>query len=51
MGWPLISIVWQSRCSILFSMLMFMPVVPTILTRNERYCSWFRNSMFLACWS
>jgi len=27
MGWPLLKIAWQRRCSILFSMLMFMPVV------------------------
>jgi len=28
-----------------------MPVVPAILTRNKRHCSWFRNSVSLACWS
>jgi len=28
-----------------------MPVVLTILTRNERHCSRFRNRMSLACWS
>jgi len=22
-----------------------------ILTRNKRRCSWFRNSVSLACWS
>jgi len=30
---------------------MFMPVVPAILTRNKRRCSRFRNSVSLACWS
>jgi len=43
--------VCQGRCSILFSTLMFMPVVPAILTRNKRRCSRFRNSVSLACWS
>jgi len=51
MGWPFFKFVWQKRCSILFSTLMFMPVVPAILTRNKRRCSWFRNSVLLACWS
>jgi len=37
-------------CSVLFSTFMFIPVVPAILTRNERHCSRFRNSMSLACW-
>jgi len=32
-------IVWQRKRSILFSMLMFMPVVSAILTRNERHFS------------
>jgi len=32
-------------------MLMFMPAVPTILMRNERHCSRFRNSISLAYWS
>jgi len=36
--------------SILFPTLMFMPVVPTILTRNERYCSRFRNSSLCCLW-
>jgi len=31
--------------NILFSTLMFMSVVSAILTRNERYCSRFRNTM------
>jgi len=33
--WPLFKIVWQRRCSILFSTLMFMSVVPAILTKND----------------
>jgi len=37
MGWPLLIITWQRRCSILFSTLMFMPVAPTILTKNEHH--------------
>jgi len=28
--------------------LMFMPVVPAILTRNNRHCSGFRNDMSMA---
>jgi len=51
MGRPSFKIVWQRRCSILFSTLMFMPVVPAIQTRNKRSCSRFRNSVSLACWS
>jgi len=44
MGWPLklfgkiglaLEIVWPNKCSMLFSTLMFMPVDPAILTRNE----------------
>jgi len=55
MGWSLLKIVWQRRCSILFSMLVFMPVVPAILTRNDRsILSWmksrFWNCVSLACW-
>jgi len=42
MGWPILKILWQRRCSILFSTLMFMLVVPVILTRNKRHCSRFR---------
>jgi len=30
---------------------MFMPVVPALLTRNERHCSRFWNRMSLACGS
>jgi len=26
-------------------------IVPAILKRNKRYCSRFRKSMSLACWS
>jgi len=44
MSWPLLKFVWQRRCNILFSTLMFMPVVPAILTRNERHCSSLRYS-------
>jgi len=51
MGWPLLKIVWQRRCNILFSALMFIPVVPAILTRNKRHCSRFRSSTSFACWS
>jgi len=36
MGQTSLKLFWQRRDSILFSMLMFMPVVPAILTRNER---------------
>jgi len=50
MGWPH-EFVWQRRCSVLFSPLMFIPVFLAILTRNKRHCSRFRNSMSLACWS
>jgi len=46
MGWLSLKIVWQRRCSILFSMHMFMPVVPAIPTRIERYCSQFREYVF-----
>jgi len=46
-GTGLTEIVRQKRRSILFSMLMFMPVVLTILTRNERQFGWFRNSVSL----
>jgi len=43
-GMTSLKIVCQRRCNLLFSMLMFMPVVPAILARNERYCSRFRNN-------
>jgi len=33
------------------AMLMFTPVVPAILTKNERHLGRFSNSMSLACWS
>jgi len=52
MGWPLfLKFVWQRKCSILFFTLMFMLVVPAILTRNKRRCSRFWNSVSLVCWS
>jgi len=52
MGWPFLKIVWQKRCSILFSTLMFMPVVPAMLMKKKKKrCSRFWNSVSFACWS
>jgi len=52
-GWSLLKIVWQRRCSILFSTLKFMPVVPAMLTRNKRHsvdsetvCIWLVDRSF-----
>jgi len=50
MDWPLLKLFGKAMQHIIFT-LIFIPVIPTILTRNKRYCSWFRNSMSLACWS
>jgi len=50
MDWPLNNFLAQ-RCRLLLSTLMYMPVVPAKMTRNERHLSQFRNNMSLAFWS
>jgi len=46
MGWPLLNLFVKEIQHINFYAHVH-PVFPAILTRNERYCSRFRNSMSL----
>jgi len=54
MGWPLLNenrLAKEMQHIIIFYAHVHAPVVPALLTRNERHCSRFRNSMSSVCWS
>jgi len=53
MSWPLLNLFGKEMQHIIFyaHVRLFILVVPAVLTKNERHCSRFRNSMSLACWS
>jgi len=51
MGWRFLICLAKEMQHIIFYTYVHACIVQAILMRNKRYCSRFRNSVSLACWS